>query len=227
MRKTVVLVIALLGFASQSVFAQLSIGVKGGANWANFYTTEVLGDITPDLKNIDEFHFGVVGELGITKHFAVQSEVNFIKKGVKIKEGFNANVFNVAVPLGVTSEARFSYVEVPLLAKVKFGNGPLQAYAIAGPTFGYATSGKLDNTANVLVELNVGTVNLDLNQINYERFEVGAAAGLGGTLKLGGVQIFADARYQVGFTELYDIPVVEEKVKNKGLALSAGVMFSL
>jgi hypothetical protein len=227
MRKTVVLIIALIGMSSQMAFAQLSVGVKGSVNWANVYTTEVLGEVTPDFKSIDEFNFGLVGELGLTKHFAVQSELNFIRKGFEIAEGFNANLFNVEIPLGITSEARFSYIEIPLLAKVKFGEGPLQAYAIAGPTFGYATSGRLDNKANVLVPINLGSVDINLDQINYERFEVGALAGVGANLDLGSVSIFADARYNLGFTELYDIPIVEEKIKNKGFALSAGIMFNL
>lgn len=226
MRKAVVLIVALLSFYTVT-FAQFSVGLKGGVNFANVYTTEALGSLTPDFKYIDEFHFGVVGELGLTNNFALQSEINVIKKGLQFDEDFNANVFNMDIPLGVTTEARFTYVEVPVLAKVKFGDGPLQAYAVAGPTFGYAASGRLDNTAKALLEIDLGTVNLDLDDINYERFEVGAQAGLGAVLDLGGTQLFADARYGLGFTELYDIPVFEEKVKNKGISLSAGIMFNL
>ena len=227
MRKAVVLMNVMLGFASQGAFAQFSAGIKGGVNFANVYTTEVLGNLTPDFKYIDEFNFGIVGELGLTDHFALQTEVNVIKKGLKFSDGFNANVFNTSIPLGVTSEARFTYLELPVLAKVKFGDGPLQAYAIAGPTFGYATGGRLDNKANVLVEIDLGSIDINLDQINYERFEVGAQAGIGATLRLGQTQLFADARYSMGFTELYNIPVVEEKVKNKGVALSAGILFNL
>jgi hypothetical protein len=226
MRKAVVLIIAALGFYQVSI-AQLSIGVKGGVNFANVYTTEALGNLTPDFKPIDEFHFGVVGELGLTNHFALQSELNVIKKGLQFDEDFNANVFNMNIPLGVTTEARFTYIEVPVLAKVKFGDGPLQAYAVAGPTFGYAAAGRLDNKAKALLEIDLGSVDIDLDQINYERFEIGAQAGLGAVLDLGGTQLFADARYGLGFTELYDIPIFEERVKNKGISLSAGIMFNL
>jgi hypothetical protein len=87
MRKAVVLIIAALGFYQVSI-AQLSIGVKGGVNFANVYTTEALGNLTPDFKPIDEFHFGVVGELGLTNHFALQSELNVIKKGLQFDEDF-------------------------------------------------------------------------------------------------------------------------------------------
>lgn len=226
MKKAVVLIVAVFSFCNVSL-AQLSVGVKGGVNFANVYTTEALGSLTPDFKHIDEFHFGVVGELGLTDHFALQSELNVMKKGLQFSEDFNANVFNMNIPLGVTTEARFTYVEVPLLAKVKFGDGPLQAYAVAGPTFGYAAAGRLDNKAKALLEIDLGTVDVDLDQIDYERFEVGAQAGLGAVLNLGGTQLFADARYGLGFTELYDIPVFEEKVKNKGISLSAGIMFNL
>jgi len=226
MRKAVVLIVAVMSFCQISL-AQLSVGVKGGVNFANVYTTEALGNLTPDFKYIDEFHFGVVGELGLTNHFALQSELNLIKKGLQFDEDFNADVFNMNLPLGVTTEARFTYIEVPVLAKLKFGEGPLQAYAIAGPTFGYTVSGRLDNKGKALLEIDLGSVDIDLDQINYERFEVGAQAGLGAVLKLGGTQLFADARYGLGFTELYDIPVFEEKVKNKGISLSAGIMFNL
>ncbi|GJM35605.1 MAG: hypothetical protein DHS20C18_46060 [Saprospiraceae bacterium] len=217
-------IVTMLMVIAASLQAQVSVGLKSGLNWANVSTTEALGSITPDFKSLDEFNFGIVAEVGITDYFAVQPELNFVKKGFALNEGLDAELFGVNIPLGVMAESRFNYVEVPVLAKLKVGSDRVKAYAVAGPTFGYATSGKIDTKAKVLVEIPLGSIPINLDNINYERFEVGAVVGAGVSIDTGFGQLFADARYSHGFTELYDIPLVNEKVKNQGFGINLGFM---
>jgi hypothetical protein len=216
--------LALAIFAS----AQVSIGVKSGMNFNNLHTTEALGELAPDFTNISEANFGLVTEYAITDQFALQSELNFLKKGFTTKANLdNTELFGIQLPVGGRAETKFSYVEVPLLAKYAFGGEGFQAYITAGPTFGYATAGRIDTKARVLVDFDLGSTNINLDDINYNRFEVGATAGAGLSYTTHFGKFFADARFSQGFTELYDFPLVDEKIKNKGFGVNVGFMVPL
>lgn len=216
--------LALAIFAS----AQVAVGLKTGMNYNNLYTTEALGELAPDFSSISEMNYGLVAEYGITDQFALQTELNFLKKGFTTKANLtDLELFGLELPIGGRAETKFSYVEVPLLAKYSFGGEGFQAYVTAGPTLGYATSGRIDTKARVLVDFKIGSTPINLDAINYNRFEVGATAGAGVSYTTGFGKFFADARFSQGFTELYDFPLVEEKVKNKGFGVNLGFMVPL
>ncbi len=216
--------VALVATFYTTGFAQLSLGLRGGLNFGNVYTTDALNALTPDFQYINGPSIAGVLEYGFSDNFAFQTELAYTRKGFKTNVGTDINLFNVPLPVGVTAESRFNYFEVPLLAKVKFGDEVVHGYITAGPTFGYASSGRLVTRANALIEFKVSDTNINLDAINYERFEVGGSVGAGIGFNTSFGELFADARYTHGFTELYDIPIVEEKIKNKGFALSIGFL---
>lgn len=217
----------LVAVTFSGLHAQLAVGLKGGLNYNKVYTTENLGAIAPNFTTLQEVHTGLLLDIPVAGGFSLQPELNLITKGFGLRQGLDVPVFGIELPLNARAESRFRYVEMPLLAKYTVGQDVVQAYFVAGPTFGYATKGQIDTRANVLVEVDLGTLPLNLDNIDYERFEIGAAIGAGLQLNFGGLRAFADARYQRGFTELYNIPLVEEKVRNTGVAFSAGLMLPL
>lgn len=215
---------ALLLTTVFAVQAQVSVGARVGYQLNNVYTTEGLGAIAPNFLSIDEASFGLVTEIPIAGGFSFQPELGYTTKGFGLKEGFDAELLGVNLPVSARAETRVRYVEMPLLAKYKFGQDALQAYVAAGPTLSYANKGQIDTYANVLLEVELGSVPLNLDAINYERFDVGATIALGAQYDFGPVTTFVDARYYRGFSELYDIPLVNEKVRNKGYGFNLGVM---
>lgn len=222
------LTVAFLVVFVFSASAQISVGIKTGFNSANIHATKTLDNVLPNFKSIDNMNFGLVAEIAITDQVAFQPELNFMKKGFGLKEGFDLELFNIDVPLGVTAESQFSYIDIPLLAKYKFGTEGLSAYVVAGPTVGLATKGRLVTKADVLVtEIKLTNTPINLDAIDYKRVELGATVGAGVTLNTGFGQLFADARYSRGFTQLYDIPLVDEKVSNKGFGVNFGVMMPI
>ncbi len=122
---------------------------------------------------------------------------------------------------------RTNYLELPLLAKAKIGNDVIQAYAVLGPSDGYALNGKLITRTRLLFELDPIRTDLNLDNMDYERFEVSAVGGLGLQVNFNGGKWFADARYTQGLTELYNFPIVNEQIKNRGVSLSTGIMINL
>jgi hypothetical protein len=150
-----------------------------------------------------------------------------VQKGFSWNESLGIPLGNVEIPLGANATFRTNYLEVPLLAKLKLGNERIQGYVAAGPSFGYAMNAKIITRPRLFFEFDPIKTNVNLDNLNYERFDISATGGLGIQVNLNGASIFADARYTHGFTELYDFPVVNEQIKNKGIALSAGVLFNL
>ncbi|MFN7120141.1 MAG: porin family protein [Saprospiraceae bacterium] len=223
----IIAIAALLIACYTTSFAQLSLGLRGGLNVGNVYTTDGLDAVTPDFQSINGPTVAGVLEYGFSKNFALQTELGITRKGFKFGLDRDINLFNIPVPVGATAESRFNYLEVPLLAKIKFGDETVHGYVTAGPTFGYATSGRLITRADALFEFKVSDTDINLDAINYERFEVGGAVGAGIGFNTGFGQLFADARYTRGFTELYDIPVFDERIRNQGFALSVGFLVPL
>jgi hypothetical protein len=219
--------ILVLAFAF-GAFAQTTFGVKTGVAIQKVYTTEGLGAVAPNFQNLTEFQFGVNADVPVYGALSFQPELLYTTKGFGLDQGLEQELFGTQIPLEAEAKSKFRYLEVPLLAKVSFGDpGGPQAYFVAGPTFGYALSGSLQTRARVLVSFDLPNVDINLDDINYERLEVGAAVGAGVQVPIGGMKFFADARYQRGFTELYDIPLVQEKVRNTGVAVSAGIAFPI
>lgn len=206
---------------------QVSIGLKGGVNQSGLSLTNGLDQLAPDLDDITSFNFGAVAELAINENFAVQSELLFTQKGFGIRQGVDANLFNIPLPLGVSAETRINYIQTPLLAKVRFGNDQFKGFLTAGPSLGYATQGKLVTKANVLIDFRLTDTPINLDAINFNRFEIGGVIGAGLSFDTSVGELFVEARYNHGFTQLYNIPLVNETLRNRTVGLSAGFMIPL
>jgi len=209
-----------------TVHAQFSLGIKGGWTMQNVTAPNGAIDALP-LKGNQSFTLGGVAEYSLTNQFALQGEVNFVRKGFVIKEGLDLDILNIPLPVGVRATTNIKYVEMPLLAKYKFGTGKTHGYVVAGPTFGYARSGNFKTEANVLIDINLTNTPLNFDALNMNRWEVGGAVGLGGAVDLGGSQLFADARFTHSFTKLDNLPVVDVELRNRGVALTAGVLIPI
>ncbi len=226
MKSTRNLLVAMLVFVTSFAFAQINVGVRAGINFANVNETAALDAITPDFKMISGANLGIVSEVEFGKHFAIQPELSYAQKGFALREGIDFELYNIPLPVGVTVVSKFRYVEMPVLFKGKIGNDKIKAYAIAGPAVGYAVDGQLETHAQAFFDFKLLDTDIDLGAVGYEQFEVSGIAGIGTEIMIPSGKIFFDARYQHGFTELYDIPVFNEKIKNQGMTLSAGYVMS-
>jgi len=208
-------------------FAQVSVGLKGGVNIANVSTPEITFVNLPDVQANKSFTVGAVAEFGIKNGFAIQTEANFTKKGFIINEDIPLELADIPLPVGVKVTTDLNYMEVPVLAKYNFGNGKVGGYVTAGPTMSYATGGRLRTAANFIIDFNVLDRKFDFDDLDINKFDIGASIGAGGTVNLGGANLFLDARYTHGFNKLDNIPVIDLDFKNRGFAVTTGFMIPL
>ena len=222
-----IVILAIIALLSLPAFAQPSIGIRGGINYGEVSEPAVIGGILPDFKSILGINLGVVGEIPISSNFSFQPELAFNQKGFKLQEGFNVDIFKIPVPLGAKVVTKVNYIDMPLLAKYKFGNEKMNAYLTAGPVFSYASGGKLQTKAQFLFDIPITSTKLDLDALGYSRFEVSASVGAGLSFNTGSGSLFIDARYIHGLTDVYDVPVVDLKLKNRGFGINVGYMIPL
>ena len=204
--------------------AQVSFGFKAGRNSSNVAIQGTGNIINP--KTISSYNIGAVAEIPLMNGFAFQPELTFKQKGFKVKEGLDVNVLNIPLPLGVEAHTEIKYVEVPLLGKYKFGRENIGGYILAGPYVGMARKATLKTKANVIIDFNITSTDIDLSNDNYNRMEAGAMGGVGFWAKAGNGQFFADARYQHGLTDLFNDPRVDIQMSNTGFGMNIGYMMA-
>ena len=203
--------------------AQFALGVRTGVHFANVEATSGIDMVPADLRIRDGFTIGVTGEYAIHDNFAVQTELNYIPKGFKLDASYDISAFGVSIPIGAKGLIKSNYFEVPLLAKGRFGNERARMYVAAGPSIGYLASAKLVIDPIILIPLDPIKVNLNAGDLGLERWDVSAVGAVGGEFRLGGPVLQLEARYYHGFKELYDFPIVNETLKNRGVSLTMGL----
>lgn len=208
--------------------AQTSIGFRAGFTYANVPEPAAISGIVPDFKFILGKSFAAVADISINDQFSFQPELAYTEKGFAISEGFDLDLFDIPIPLGIKAVTKVNYIEAPLLAKYKFGNEKVGAYLMAGPTLAYATGGRFQTKAQILIDIKLIDQKLDLDNLGYNRFEMGGTLGAGLNFNTNnGGSFFIDARYTKGFTNVYDVPVLDLKLKNQGFGLNVGYMMPL
>ncbi len=206
--------------------AQNQIGVRAGANWNKVKASIPFVNIGNSLKGVEKFNFGLIYTANLSEKFGIQTELNYMKKGFAVTQDLgDVNLLGVEIPINTKVEAQITYVDIPILAKYKFGENALKGYAILGPYLGYASKGELVAYSDTGDEVKLASTNFNFTAVKYARFEVGGTAGIGTTLDVGVGEIFADVRYNFGLTKLFDIPLLNST--NRGVGVNLGLLINI
>ena len=219
----------LIGTTSQ---AQVSMGIRAGVNVANYtfkFGTSTPSSQQPKFDNVAVLTIGVPVEIMISKHFAIQAELNFNQKGFGSKN--SASGSSGSTSFSVSSDSKFiiNWLEIPILAKAKFGteNG-VSGGLFLGPSFGYGLSGKSKGTStstiNGVTTTSSSSETLNFKDDGHSRVDVGV--NIGGELTYH--NFFFDARYQLGVTNMFtgdSSSNGDVKATTRGLALTVGYHF--
>lgn len=174
MKKTIILTAAL--FFTMGIQAQnkIQFGVKAGLNVANTRTTPAL---PPDvnMKSRIGFNAGVFANIMAAKNFAIQPEAYYSSEGYKGVQG------------GTVAKLNMDYINIPVLAQYKFGNG---FRVEAGPQIGFLLSAKsvLDDQKDDVKDM-----------CKSIAFSIPFGAGYLSPIGLG-----LNARYNLGLTNFID-----------------------
>ncbi|MFK8102712.1 MAG: porin family protein [Saprospiraceae bacterium] len=222
-----ILTLAFLFFFVGQITAQTAIGFRAGVNIANVKAFGISNAIPVNTQSIFGPNLALVAEFGLGNNFALQTELNYLTRGFQVRESIDLDLFGANVPLGATAITKINYLDIPVLAKYKFGSEKLSAYLTAGPVLGYALNGRLETRANFLIDVPVYDTDINLSSDNINRFEFGASLGAGVSFNTSAGNFFIDARYTQGFTQMDQISFLDLNIKNQGFGISAGYMIPL
>ena len=194
------------------------MGLKAGIGFSSWSNVEV----EAPAKKVQKLGFqgGLVAKAGFNPYLALQMELLFAQKGMKVsvtESGITAKVWT-----------NVNYLEIPLLLKASIPLDPFFIYANVGPSFGIGLSAKLATDPD-----------LGLNQtIKFEegglqRFDFGVLFGAGVGVKLGNGELFLDLRYTLGISDINNASAEAkaksdyEKNSNRNFGIAVGYLFKL
>jgi hypothetical protein len=150
-----------------------------------------------EFKSIPGFDGGVGAEFKISKHFAVQPEINYSQLGVK------------AAASGSEVVIKTNYITLPVLAKLKPTDG---LGVFMGPQAALLTSATVKYTGEK--EQNAKS--------ELKAFDIMGVFGMEYRFRMG---LVIGARYQVGFRNVADISGADTEIKNNALTFRVGYSF--
>lgn len=216
--------LCLVAFSFQTT---AQIAIKAGVNLASIAessTEETYADYKN--KSVTGFQAGLAFDLGLSSLFTIQPEILFIQKGGKTTYAVDDNN-------KIDYRYYYNYVEVPVLAKLKFygsGDNGSGFYFVAGPFAGLAMGGKTKTTTTLL---GVSTTreddfNFDNNDSADRQKRMDWGLSFGGGVKLGAVIL--DLRYNLGINNLLDNDANNNNDnkpyrRTRGIGLTAGFEF--
>ena len=217
------MVLMLSSLFAQTIIPRVGLVISN----SDFEPTGDTGD-KASSSSLTGFTAGIGYEFSLLGILSLQPEINFIQKGQKLEE----TSYPDAIEYKIAQEYKYSYLEIPVLAKVKFG-GLTKFYLAAGPSFAIGLGGKykIKSTFGGVADPNLNytsDIKFKDEPKDYDgqdayienKTDIGLQVG-GGVILFNRVMI--DIRYGLGFTDLND----DADSKNRTVQFSVGVPLKL
>lgn len=198
-----------------SLSSQNAWGIRAGTNLAHWRSSDK--DMTEGQKMSPGLLISIPFELGISNMFAVQIEPSFIQKGTKLE----ISETNGGITYTAKGRMTVNYLELPVLAKLKFGSSRTSFHAVLGPSLGYAASGRTKSTNTVNGKTTETNEKLKFGKDEYPRMDFAIVAGAG----VGFGAFGFDVRYALGLKNLSEDNDFE--IHNDGLQLALSYMLPM
>lgn len=204
------------------VTAQTSIGFKIGTNISKYSSIDGYEELGAEFQSNTGLQAGLAFDFKLSEKISFAPEALFLQKGNTEKyEDDNNNYIE-----GIT---KLNYVEIPLLLKYSFfKNEKTTAFLTAGPSLGYLAQGKYITEYKIADEIEKEESTFeDSFYEGYNRLDVGAMLGIGFGIRLNeSSSINLDARYLLGIKDLFIINDDDDNVKNRGIGITLGYLYS-
>lgn len=183
--KNTILALTLFFFISIISSAQ-KFGIKAGGNFTNVMGKTGTGDKVTGHQFIPGFHVGILGELDVAETISLQAEAVYSRKGFRDKSSSSTTAGFMTVTSEMNVLYTLSYVDVPLLVNIHFGQ--MASYIGLGPQLSFLMGAKYDGTitntsTNTATSPPVSTT-VDLtfagnDKTGYSKVDFGAVIGTG------------------------------------------------
>ena len=209
MKKFMLLLVVLASLPVANLSSKSDIGIIGGLNLASA-KLEPSDDF--DVDNISTLNIGLFTHIKFNKNVGLQITPMYMEKGVKARADFNFLEF---------SEFRVDFFEIPVLARVTLLEGPIQPYAVFGPSIGF----KLSATGSGSNGSDESDISGELQNVD---FSIVAGAGL--QLDADKIAFFGQVTYMHGIKNLdnsdgfFDFT---EEIYSRNIGINVGLLVHL
>lgn len=234
MKKLILIFTFILGvifiFSTTSVFAQYAyFGLKAGVNMASWRgddaDPEVFWGTDSEKKPRISIVVGGYSTIVLAKVFAIQPELLFTMQGVKYEYEVSPLFDNITLKL--------AYIQLPVLLKFYIPMpGPVKINLFAGPQVSYNVIDKWEYEWDYGLgeDTDDGDIDEDYTwsgeSIETKKLDYGVVFGAGSDFIVKSIQITVEARYTLGFAQIFETTSGEEiDIKNGTFSIMAGVGF--
>jgi hypothetical protein len=206
-KNSIMLAIAALTLISTSAFAQINFGLRSGIAAT---TLSDKGNLYQDNKVTFSYTGGVFATVPVYKSFAIQPELNYVRKGRS----------NETTELNTTVKTDFMlhYLQVPVLFQYRndqlLNKSGSVFYINGGPYAAFVL-----NTQTRVSDNNEGGALVPVS--DSKNTDWGATLGIGFQTPIFKKDICFDLRYDIGMSEIQQQPT---EYRSKALSLTVGIV---
>ncbi len=182
--------------------------------------------VDPYIKPIAAYTVGLDYEKVFSRHFAIITGAHYSSRGFGAREEFNVDVFGLDLPIGASLETRLNYLEAPVMIKYNLKETGVTPYIKAGASAAYAVNGKITPKVNALINWTLPSININLENEIYNRFDIAAVAGAGVSIPtgvFGAIQL--EATYRHSLNNMLQDNITNIGIKSHGF--SAGIGYTI
>ena len=213
---------------SQEALAQSSITAVASVGTTNIEMngSGILDIADPYIKPITQYSAGLQYERALSNHFSMITGAQYSSRGFGIREHFDITVLGIDVPLGASVETRINYIEAPLMIKYNLTESGVTPYIKAGASAAYALNGKITPKVQAILNWSLPSININLDNDLYNRFDISAVAGAGVSIP---TNSFGAIQLEVGYRHSLN-SMLQDNIANIGIkshGFSAGIGYTM
>ena len=216
-----VLLFLLFAFLSSPASSQIRVGLEGGVlvNKITLKESSAAPGFSTTMASTIGYRAGVLADLGLGDHIAVQPGIFYCARGGKLKADFG--IFGTS-----QSDVTVNYLEVPVLVLYKLQVGPGRVFVGLGPSVSMALSGKTHATSSfssIFGQVDT-TIKMEFGSDTSEmkRLDLAAIFNAGYELDMG---LFVRVGYYLGLANLSNnSSTADDKMKNRAFQITLGYL---
>ncbi len=201
--------IVLLTLFIPPLNAQVHLGLQAGANLADVTMDPTQSGVETSMS--DGFMFGGILIYSFTPVLGLQVEPAYVQKGAVVDVSQTVEGLTLKTKATLTAD----YLDIPVMLKASFGDGPAKPYLLAG--------------ASVAFLLGDAILEIDEREEKLETKSADFILNFGGGVVV--YNVFIELQYNLGLLDVSDEAPepgeVDMTIKTTGFQIKAGVLFPL
>jgi hypothetical protein len=195
--KTFKVLFILIFVFSGNLKSATDFGVRIGYNLSKW--VQSTNGYSVSTKTTGDINGSIAFDFKVTEIFSIQPELGYIKKGGTITQDFFASIINV--------KYNITYIEVPVFAKLSFGNDRTKFNFLIGPSIGYGISGLATATVTTNGQTETEEEKLNFERDHVSRTDICLNVGIGPSFQTSHTtKVYFDVRFQKGLSNIADAP---------------------